>query len=276
MDRLLRLGYSPCPNDTYVFYGLASGRIDTRPYRLYISLADVEVLNQQAGLGLMDVTKVSISAVPHLLEEYRLLRSGGAMGRGCGPLVVAARPLEPGDLRDKVIATPGRLTTARLLLQLTGLHKGRSVEMSFEQIMPAVAAGTVDAGVIIHEGRFTYSAMGLELVLDLGAWWEQEKGLPLPLGGILIKRSLGKRAAEWFDGKIQESLRYGQSHPEEAWPYILGHAQEMAPEVIRQHIDTFVNEFSLDVGDEGEQAIRLLLSSAAQLQGCAMPAVDLF
>jgi 1,4-dihydroxy-6-naphthoate synthase len=276
MGKTLRLGYSPCPNDTFIFFALAEGHIDLAPYRFEISLADVEILNQQARQRVLDITKVSISAVLHLLDDYCLLRSGGAIGRGCGPLVVARKSLTVQDLRDKSIAIPGILTTAHLLLQIADVHQGRCVTMPFDQIMPAVSDGEVDAGVIIHEGRFTYQARGLHRVLDLGEWWERETGLPLPLGGILIRRDLGAEAVRFADDKIRESLLYARAHPEEAMPYVKTYAQEMAADVIGQHIDTFVNEFSLEVGEEGERAIRFLLEAAAKQQGQPLPQKPIF
>jgi len=223
-----------------------------------------------------DITKVSISAVLHLLDDYCLLRSGGAIGRGCGPLVVARERLTVQDLRDRSIAIPGKLTTAHLLLQMAEAQQGRCVAMPFDRIMKAVSDGEVDAGVIIHEGRFTYPAMGLHRVLDLGEWWERETGLPLPLGGILIRRDIGSDTARFVERKIRESLVYARAHPEEAMPYVKTYAQEMAADVIGQHIDTFVNEFSLDVGEEGERAIRFLLEAAAKQQGQPLPQKPIF
>jgi 1,4-dihydroxy-6-naphthoate synthase len=276
MGKILRLGYSPCPNDTFIFFALAQGRVNTQPYHFEVSLADVEILNRQAQMRVLDITKVSISAVLHLLDDYCLLRSGGAIGRGCGPLVVARERLTVADLRDKCLATPGELTTAHLLLRMTTAHQGRWVAMPFDRIMKAVATGEVDAGVIIHEGRFTYPAMGLHRVLDLGEWWETETGLPLPLGGILIRRDLGTETARFVDQKIRESLSYSRAHPDEAWPYIAAHAQEMAKDVINQHIETFVNNFTLDVGEEGEQAIRFLLEAGVKQQGLSSPQKPIF
>ena len=276
MRKNLHLGYSPCPNDTFIFFALAEGRIDCAPYRFDVVPADVEVLNQRARQRVPDVTKVSMSAVPHLLDDYCLLRSGGALGRGCGPLVVARERLTLNDLRDKSIATPGELTTAHLLLQMAGFRRDQCVTMPFDCIMPAVAKGEVDAGVIIHEGRFTYPALGLHRVLDLGEWWEQETGLPLPLGGILIRRDLGAPTAQFIEGKIRESLDYAKRHPEDAWPYIKAHAREMADAVIREHIATFVNDFSIEVGEEGERAIRVLLETAVKHQGLSVPEKPLF
>jgi 1,4-dihydroxy-6-naphthoate synthase len=276
MGKTLRLGYSPCPNDTFIFFAMAERCIDLAPYRFEIVLADVEILNQQARQRVLDITKVSISAVLHLLDDYCLLRSGGAIGRGCGPLVVARERLTVQDLRDKSIAIPGKLTTAHLLLQMAEVQQGSCVAMPFDRIMQAVSDGEVDAGVIIHEGRFTYPEMGLHRVLDLGEWWERETGLPLPLGGILIRRDLGAETARFVDEKIRESLVYARAHPEEAMPYVKTYAQEMAADVIGQHIDTFVNEFSLDVGEEGERAIRFLLEAAAKQQGQPLPQKPIF
>lgn len=277
MTTVTSLGYSPCPNDTFIFCALAEGRIAPGPFgRFDVTLADVEELNQRARKGLLDVTKVSIAALPHLLREYRVLRSGGAIGRGCGPLVVAGRRVAIGDLRDARIAIPGELTTANLLLGLTGQHRGERVVMTFDRIMPAVARGDVDAGVIIHEGRFTYPTLGLELVLDLGEWWERTTGLPLPLGAILMRRSLGEEAALDMEAKIRESLALARKDPGAAWPYIERHAQEMAPDVIRSHIDMFVNDYSRDVGPDGEAAIRHIVEAAARVQAIPLPDLPVF
>lgn len=276
MDRPLSLGYSPCPNDTFIFYALAHGRMDLDPFAFDISLADVEELNQKARRGELDATKVSIHALLHLLDDYWLLRAGGAMGRGCGPLVVARGDFTMEDLRKKPIAIPGSLTTANLLLKVHGLHQGPCIEMVFDRIMPAIAAGEVEAGVIIHEGRFTYPSYGLKLVLDLGQWWENHTGLSLPLGGILMKRNLGPHKAQFLEEKIRESIVYARNHPEEAWPYIRSHAQEMEADVIRRHIDMFVNDFTLDMGREGEDAIRYMIQAAGRNADIPVPAKPVF
>jgi 1,4-dihydroxy-6-naphthoate synthase len=276
MSQTLSLGYSPCPNDTFIFCGLASGRVSTHPYDLEITLADVEWLNRQAAAAALDITKVSIYAMLHLLDSYWLLESGGAIGRGCGPLVVAREALSPEELLNRSVAIPGRMTTANLLLQLSGFHRGPLHEMVFDQIMPAVVRGDVDAGVIIHEGRFTYPAHGLMKVLDLGAWWERETGLPLPLGGIAVKRELGAKVAAFMEERIRESLFFARTHQEEVWPYVHDHAQEMAPIVIRKHIDMFVNDYSHDAGEEGRSAIRALLEAAARQRKSHLPDQPLF
>jgi 1,4-dihydroxy-6-naphthoate synthase len=271
----LTLGYSPCPNDTFIFYALSQGLIDL-PFRLNILLADVEMLNQKLRQGVLDISKLSTGAVLQILDKYTLLRSGGAIGRGCGPLVVARNPVTMEDLRDARIAVPGVMTTAHLLLRLNGIHRGSCIPMLFDRIMPAVSSGQVDAGVIIHEGRFTFPSYGLQMVLDLGKWWEQETGLPLPLGAIAIRRDLGADTARLVENKIRESLLYTRSHPDEAQPYIRQHAQELEPEVIRRHIDTFVNEFSIDAGEEGENAMKRLLQAACSLDKISFPGDSLF
>lgn len=276
MSQELSLGYSPCPNDTFIFSGIALGRVDRSGLTSEPFLADVEVLNGKARRGDLDVTKISFNALVHCLDHYWLLRSGGALGRGCGPLLVARRPCALEDLRNSAVAIPGRMTTANLLLELLGACEGPRMEMSFEQVLPAVASGAADAGLVIHEGRFTYANYGLHLVLDLGAWWEQTTGWPLPLGCIVIRRRLGPEAAGRVDEAIVRSLDWARRHEEEAWPYIRRHAQEMEPEVIRRHIETFVNDFSRDVGPEGEGAIRRLLEEAARTAGVRLPNQPLF
>lgn len=276
MPKTLSLGYSPCPNDTFIFGGLAIGVVQPGGLRFEPFLADVEVLNRKAREAQLDVTKISFNAAVFCLQEYWILRSGGALGRGCGPLLVTKKPQRLEDLSHARIAIPGRLTTANLLLELLGVHRGPRVEMSFEKVMPAVAAGDVDAGLVIHEGRFTYAALGLHLVLDLGAWWEEETHCPLPLGCIVIRRRLGRDTAAATDHAIKQSLEWARNHADVVWPYIRSHAQEMDPDVIGRHIETFVNNFSHDVGVEGERAIRRLLHEAARVAGVPLPEAPLF
>lgn len=271
----LSLGYSPCPNDTYIFYALSQGRVDI-PFRLNTTMADVEMLNQGVQNGLLDISKISAHAVLQVIDDYWLLRSGGAIGRGCGPLVTSKHFSRMEDLRDARMAVPGKLTTAHLLLRLNGIHRGPCIPMQFDKIMPAIASGEVDAGVIIHEGRFTYQSYGLQMVLDLGQWWEQETGLPLPLGAIAVRRSLGTEVAQLVDSKIRESLLYARANPVAAWPYISLHAQEMEPDVIRRHIETFVNDFSIDAGTEGKSALQRLLREACSLDNVPFPSPPLF
>lgn len=259
----LRLGYSPCPNDTFIFYALMHGRIPLHNFSIREELADVETLNRRALAGELDLTKISYHAFGHLRSEYVLLRSGGALGRGCGPLVVARQATNLEHLRGKLIAIPGELTTANLLLQLHGAGYERLQILPFDKIVAAVASGGVDAGLIIHESRFTFAEHGLVAVEDLGAWWEELTGLPIPLGGILARRSLGREVIEEIESAIRASVRYAFDHPEEARSYIRAHAQELDDAVIQQHIDLYVNHFSLDLGEEGLAAVHELLHRAA-------------
>jgi len=255
------LGISPCPNDTFIFDALINRRIPA-PFAVAATLADVEELNTLACRGILDITKLSLAAALHVLDRYLLLSSGAALGRGCGPLVVARPGLAPEDYSTARIATPGRLTTASLLLSLSGRFHGPRAEMPFDQVMPALLAKKADLGLIIHEGRFTYAEKGLKLELDLGDWWEKHTGLPLPLGVIAVRRDLGKGAALEVQKAIQRSLKYAYAAPEDSTAFIRAHAQEMDKAVIAAHIATFVNDFSLDLGDEGRNAVVALLHAA--------------
>jgi 1,4-dihydroxy-6-naphthoate synthase len=260
----LSLGYSPCPNDTFIFYGLVHGRIPLPGFSFHERLEDVETLNLLAGSGRLDVTKISFHAFGHLRGDYALLRTGGALGRGCGPLLVGRRPLSAGELSVCRIAIPGRLTTAGLLLQLYGIGSSNTVVMPYDKILPAAKEGLVDAGLIIHESRFTYQDHGLTCLLDLGLWWQKQTGLPLPLGGILARRSLGARLIGAMEQAVRDSISFARRHPGETRAYIRRHAQELDDQVIHRHIDLYVNEFSLDMGSEGEAAVRELLARAEE------------
>ncbi len=255
----MQLGYSPCPNDCFIFYALAHGKIAPE-LDFEVRLEDVETLNQLARSGTLPVSKISYHAFFHLTDAYIMLRSGGALGFGVGPLIVSKKPLD--TLSGRRIAIPGGLTTANLLLKLSQPDDVELLALRYDQIMPAASAGEVDAGLIIHESRFTYPEYGLVKHLDLGAWWEGETGLPLPLGGIMAKRSLGDAKLKELDGAVRESLRYGYAHRAEAQPYIAAHAQEMNEGVTQQHIDLYVNELSLEVGDLGERAVAELYRRA--------------
>lgn len=225
-------------------------------------LKDVEQLNRAALRSDLDVTKVSYHAVGLLRDEYVLLRSGGALGRGCGPLVVAKPNTRLEDLKSKVIAIPGELTTAYLLLRLFDPAIKNITIMSYDRIMQAVAGGTVAAGLIIHESRFTYPAYGLQQLVDLGEWWEGHSNLPIPLGGILGKRSLGRALLLKIEQAIRESLQFARHHPDQVMDYCAQHAQEVKPEIMKQHIDLYVNDFSNDLGNEGISAVRKLFAEA--------------
>ena len=257
----LSLGYSTCPNDTLAFYALTHGRIESGGLEFNIELADVEKLNLKARKGLLDVTKLSFAALGNLLDTYGLLRSGAALGRGCGPLIVARPGVGLGALEGRPVAVPGLWTTAAMLL---GLYASPSnlVPMGFEAIMPSLQKGDLDIGVIIHEGRFTYREYGLECLLDLGDWWERTTGLPIPLGCIAARRNLPPEIIGKVERSIRESVTYGLANRSQAMPYITGHSQELAPRVIEQHIDLYVNNFTVDLGEEGGKAIETLFQMA--------------
>ncbi len=265
MTEGISIGFSTCPNDTFVFYPLVHEKIETGGLEFRETLADVEELNQMALRGMLDVTKVSCHALGHLLGEYCMLRSGGAMGRGCGPLVVAREERDLEGLKDGKIAVPGRLTTAFLLLCLYDpAFKDRAVHMPFHRIMESVKEGETDAGLIIHEGRFTYPLYGLKEVMDLGKWWEEDTGLPIPLGAIVARRSLGRERIRTVERLIRECVLYSRARPGEAMDYIRRHAREMSDQVVRRHIETFVNEFSVDAGGEGREAVETLIARARE------------
>ena len=272
--RQLSLGYSPCPNDTFIFYGLIHGKVPCPGIKFIEQLEDVETLNQLALQSQLDLTKISYHAFGHLRKDYVLLHSGGALGRGCGPLVVASQMTSMANLRGKKIAIPGQLTTANLLLQLHSEGYEDVLILPFDQIMAAVAQGKADAGVIIHESRFTYQQHGLKQVLDLGQWWEDETEHPIPLGGILAKRTLGTPLINKIDAALRQSVEYAYAHAQEPQNYIKQHAQELDDDVVRNHIDLYVNNFSVDLGDEGIQAVKFLLRRAEErglIPACALP-----
>jgi len=264
MMQSLSLGYSPCPNDTFIFYALTHGLVPLPDLVIRERLEDVETLNQLALDGRLDLTKISYHALGHLRDRYALLHSGGALGRGCGPLVIAPQNTDMTRLRGGRIAIPGRLTTANLLLQLYGEGFNNLLVLPFDQIMPALRRGDAEAGVIIHESRFTYREAGFHEILDLGAWWEEDTGLPIPLGGILARRDLGPEVIQAIDSAIRESLLYARRQPKEPLRYIREHAQELDDQVIAAHIGLYVNDFSLDLGNEGLEAVGVLLKRAEE------------
>jgi 1,4-dihydroxy-6-naphthoate synthase len=264
MTQVLTIGYSPCPNDTFIFYALVHGKVRVPGVEFRERLEDVETLNRLALEGGLDLTKISYHALGHLRESYALLRSGGALGRGCGPLIVARPGVSLAELKKGVIAVPGRLTTAYLLLRLFDPSVTNIAVIAFDRIMDAVSAGDVTAGLIIHESRFTYPRYRLEKLLDLGEWWEKHSGLPIPLGGILGKRSLGSETLLKVETGIRESLHYANSHAAEVLDYCRQHSQEMEDQVMQSHIDLYVNDFSLDLGEDGLRAVRRLLAEAEE------------
>jgi 1,4-dihydroxy-6-naphthoate synthase len=268
----LSLAISPCPNDTFTFHALVHGLIPGAP-AVDTAYADIDVLNGWAEAGSLtmacmtrrlDVVKVSYGVLPWLLDEYRLLHSGSALGRGCGPLVLT-RPAAALDVSTARVAVPGLRTTAYLLFRFWAAERGgvgEVVVMPFDKIMPAVAAGEVDAGLVIHESRFTYPSFGLEAVQDLGDWWEETTGLAIPLGAIVARRSLDTDA---IDAAVRASVEHAWAHPSspELAAYLREHAQEMDPAVQRQHVELYVNEHTRNLGADGLAAVSGLLDRAA-------------
>ncbi|QDY06218.1 1,4-dihydroxy-6-naphthoate synthase [Micromonospora sp. HM134] len=258
----LSLAISPCPNDTFVFDALVHGRVPGAP-PVEVTFADVDVTNTAAERGAFDLVKVSYAALPWLLDDYHLLPCGGALGRGCGPLVLTRGEADRVDLSGATVAVPGDRTTAYLLFRLwsVGRPPARIEIVPFHEIMPGVAAGRYDAGLVIHEARFTYHRHGLTALVDLGEWWEADTGLPIPLGAILARKGAVDPVAA--TGWVRESLRQAWADPSASREYVLAHAQEMEPDVVDRHIGLYVNEFTADLGDAGFAAVEALLGRAA-------------
>jgi 1,4-dihydroxy-6-naphthoate synthase len=263
----MKIAYSPCPNDTFVFHALVHGLIASAP-SFEVTYADIDITNNlSASSNELDIMKISYAALPWVLPEYKLLPCGGALGRGCGPLVLTA---ESGALSDasrlsgKRVAVPSERSTAYLLFRLWAAQNvpggvGEIVVMPFHEIMPAVRDGQIDAGLVIHEARFTYPDYGLHMRVDLGSWWESDTGHPIPLGAIIAKRSLDLSAVSAW---IRESVEYAWQHPDISREYVMAHAQEMDPKVAQSHIDLYVNEFTANLGDDGYNAVTTLLQRA--------------
>jgi len=261
---LLTVAYSPCPNDTFMFHALATGSLGLEGHEIQTHLHDVETLNQKALAGVYDVTKVSFPAYFRVRAAYRLLDAGAAVGFGCGPIVVAKRDTLPTDVGRLRVAVPGELTAAYLLLRLWAPQVRDFLMVPYHQIMDLVAKGEADCGVLIHEGRFVYAQAGLRCVADLGQWWQERTGLPIPLGCIVARRSLGDETIRRFEETLRLAIRHSLDHPQDTADYVRRHAQEMDPETLQKHIRTFVNEFSLDLGPRGHEAVARLQELAEQ------------
>ena len=269
----LTLGFSPCPNDTFIFEAMVHGRVDTEGLEFDWFLADVEELNRKAVNGSVDITKMSFHAYARAAAGYLILDSGSALGRSNGPLVVSSRKMSPGELNDVMIAIPGKYTTANLLFSIFWPAAQRKREYLFSDIPEAVLSGEADAGLIIHETRFTYRAMGLSLVADTGTMWEEMTGLPVPLGGIVINRSIDREVGAKVNRSIRRSLEYARSNPADSMKFIRKHARETEADVAREHIKLFVNDFSLSLGEEGRKAIERLFTVARE-KGVTEPLPD--
>ncbi|RNA66283.1 1,4-dihydroxy-6-naphthoate synthase [Alteribacter keqinensis] len=262
----MKIAYSPCPNDTFTFHAWAHGLVRGAE-EIDVTYADIHITNHWAidKTG-PEIMKISYAALPWVLDDYALIPCGGALGRGCGPLVLTAEVTDPASLSGKRVAVPSEKSTAYLLFKLWALDHvpggvGEIEIMPFDEIMPAVRDGKIDAGLVIHEARFTYQNFGLNMLTDLGDWWEKDTGFPIPLGAIIARRSLDLKKIE---GWIRDSVEYAWANPEASRDYVLQHAQEMSDDVVKAHIGLYVNEFTRDLGEDGYAAIEALLGRAAK------------
>lgn len=262
----LRIGFSPCPNDTFIFYALLHGKIDTCGITFHPVLADVESLNRKAIATELDITKISFAAYPFIQGHYILLTSGSALGNQCGPLLISRKIIRAEDMALHSVSIPGKHTTANFLFETFFPQHGPKTEMVFHDIEDAVLLGKTDTGVIIHENRFTYEKKGLRKIMDLGEQWEQSTGHPIPLGGIAIRRTINHDVAILVNKLIGQSVQYAFAHPEEAISYVQQHAQEMDHTVMWQHIKLYVNDFTISLGEKGKAAIEKFLDYAIEQQ----------
>lgn len=255
------IGFSPCPNDTFIFDALVNKKIDTEGFNFEVQLEDVQTLNNWAIAKKLDISKISYGVLPLVLPNYVVLNSGGALGKGVGPLLIANKEIPDfaSTIQDLIIAIPGVNTTAHMLFSYAFPNAKKKQFLVFNQIEDAVLSGKVDAGVIIHEGRFTYQNKGLFKLMDLGEYWENETGAPIPLGGIIIKKEFDEAIQQKLERLIKKSVEYSFSKYPEISTYISNHSQEMSEDVMRKHIDLYVNNFSIDLGEEGKTAVHKLL-----------------
>jgi 1,4-dihydroxy-6-naphthoate synthase len=257
--RLITVGHSPDPDDAFMFYALAHGKLDTGELIFRHQLEDIETLNRRALRGELEVTAISIHAYAHLLDKYALLPSGCSMGDRYGPMVVARRPMAIEELQKKRIAVPGTMTTAFLTLRLLLAESFAYDVVPFDQILDVVRQGRYEAGLIIHEGQLTFQNLGLHRVVDLGVWWQDRTGLPLPLGGNAVRRDLGKKSMRQISRLLKESIRYALAHRSEALDYALRYARNMDKGLADRFVAMYVNEYTLDYGPRGREAVRRLL-----------------
>lgn len=264
----LTIGFSPCPNDCFIFDALVHEKIDTEGLKFEMVLEDVEALNQRAFRNELHVTKLSYHAYIYLTKGYQLLDAGSALGNGCGPLLIA----KDEDLKNRLsqitdlkVAIPGKYTTANFLFSLAFPSVKSKEETLFSEIENRVATGKVDAGVIIHENRFTYEQKGLKKLVDLGEYWETQTQLPIPLGGIVVQRELPENIKQKVNRLVRKSVEYAFQHPTASVDFVRAHAQEMSEEVMYKHIDLYVNKYSIDLGKEGKRAIRMLFEKAMEI-----------
>ncbi|MFT5166442.1 MAG: 1,4-dihydroxy-6-naphthoate synthase [Saprospiraceae bacterium] len=272
----LSLGFSPCPNDTFIFDGMIHGKVDTEGLEFEVILGDVEELNQRAFNNELAITKLSYHAYAYVLADYALLNSGSALGNNCGPLLIAKRLLSEEEINHAKIAIPGKYTTANFLLSLAFPKSTDKTAFLFSDIEKAVLDGTVDAGLIIHENRFTYQDKGLVKIIDLGEYWENTFKVPIPLGGIVIKRSLPLDIQQKVDRVLRRSVAFARQNPDQTLAYVSQHAQEMNPKVMFAHIGLYVNEYTEDLGEKGKAAVQRLFDTAVEKGILGKPEVSLF
>jgi 1,4-dihydroxy-6-naphthoate synthase len=261
---VLSLGFSPCPNDTFIFDALLHGKIDTEGLDFEVFMEDVEALNQRAFSNNIHITKLSYHAFAHLTEQYDLLDAGSALGNNCGPLLIARTHQTPEALQKARIAIPGRMTTANFLLGLAFPQAQNKEIFLFSDIENAVLEGRADAGLIIHENRFTYAEKGLVKIMDLGEFWEGATGLPIPLGGIVVQRSLPLEVRQKVNRVLRRSVEYAFANPESSLPFVRAHAQEMSENVMKAHIDLYVTQYSVSLGEKGRKAVDYMFNMAAE------------
>jgi 1,4-dihydroxy-6-naphthoate synthase len=260
----LTLGFSPCPNDTFIFDAMIHGKIDTEDIDFQVVMEDVENLNQKAFRGDSDITKLSYHAYAYLTEKYVLLDAGSALGNNCGPLLISKKNIQDIPLSELTVAIPGKYTTANFLFSLAYPSVTHKKEMVFHEIEDAVLRGGVDAGVIIHENRFTYAQKGLKKIIDLGEYWEGTTGLPIPLGGIVVKRSLPDEIKLKINRIMQRSVRYAFDNPSASKEFVKQNAQEMDEHIIKQHIDLYVNSYTENLGVIGKKAVNFFFETAIE------------
>ncbi len=264
----IRIGFSPCPNDCFIFDAMIHQKIDTEGLKFIPVMQDVEALNQKAFRGELEVTKLSYHAFAYLTKTYQLLNAGSALGNNCGPLLIAKSDEIKNDelkINNCKIAIPGKYTTANFLLSLAFPKAKNKIEMIFSDIEDAVLSGKVDAGLIIHENRFTYEQKGLKKIIDLGEYWETLTNAPIPLGGIVIKRNFSEDLKQKTNRVLRKSVEFAFANPKSSLNFVKENAQEMSEEVMYKHIDLYVNNFSIDLGSEGKRAVELLFDKAQTL-----------
>jgi 1,4-dihydroxy-6-naphthoate synthase len=263
--QLIRVGHSPDPDDAFMFHALANGKIDTGRFRFTHDLQDIQTLNERARRGELEVSAISIASYPYVADRYAMLNCGSSMGDGYGPMLVSRQPTGLDEARKLKIAVPGELTTAFLTLNIA-LGKGFEYEVvMFDQIIPRVSAGEFDAGLIIHEGQLTYGDAGLHLVVDLGVWWGEQTGYPLPLGGNVIRRDLGEATIAELSVLLKRSIEYGLEHRQEAVAYALNYARDMGEDLADQFVGMYVNDWTLDYGQRGRSAVNELLQRGHEI-----------